>query len=113
MEHIIQCSSRPGALVLDPFMGSGTTGVACKRLGRDFIGIEKDAKSCEIARWRIAAAQGQRNTRIVAKVNMDQRCCQCGRAGVAGSGLCVKCAVEVATEQIKAEAGPLFKGAND
>lgn len=42
-----------GATVLDPFMGSGTTGVACIRTGRKFIGIEKDARYFEIARARL------------------------------------------------------------
>jgi site-specific DNA-methyltransferase (adenine-specific) len=42
-----------GATVLDPFMGSGTTGIACIRSGRKFIGIEKDAKYFEIAKERI------------------------------------------------------------
>jgi site-specific DNA-methyltransferase (adenine-specific)/modification methylase len=42
-----------GATVLDPFMGSGTTGVACIRSGRKFIGIERDAKYFEIAKERI------------------------------------------------------------
>ena len=40
--------------VLDPFMGSGTTGVACVRTGRKFIGIELDAKYFEIAKRRIS-----------------------------------------------------------
>lgn len=40
LAHIIKASSRPGALVLDTFAGTGSTGVACKRLGRSFIGIE-------------------------------------------------------------------------
>ena len=39
--------------VIDPFLGSGTTGVACKELGRDFIGIEKDSKYFEIANHRL------------------------------------------------------------
>ena len=43
MEHIIAASSRAGAVVLDPFMGSGVTGEAALRLGRQFIGIEADA----------------------------------------------------------------------
>ena len=42
--------------VLDPFMGSGTTGVACVKLGRKFIGIEIEPKYFDIACKRIAAA---------------------------------------------------------
>ncbi len=42
LEHIINASSRPGDVVLDCFMGSGSTGKACKALGRHFIGIELD-----------------------------------------------------------------------
>jgi adenine-specific DNA-methyltransferase len=57
MEHIIRTSTRPGAVVLDPFAGSGSTGVACRNLGRDFIGIEKDPKWCAVALNRINAPQ--------------------------------------------------------
>ena len=42
-------------IILDPFLGSGTTAVACKETGRDYIGIEKDKEYCEIARRRIRA----------------------------------------------------------
>jgi len=45
--------------VLDPFMGSGTTGVACANLGREFIGIEREPKYFEIACRRIEDAQRQ------------------------------------------------------
>lgn len=48
-----------GATVLDPFMGSGTTGVACVQTGRNFIGIEKDEGYFAIAQRRIAEAQAQ------------------------------------------------------
>ena len=48
-----------GATVLDPFMGSGTTGVACVRTGRNFIGIEIDPTYFAIAQRRIAEAQAQ------------------------------------------------------
>lgn len=47
----------PGATVLDPFMGSGTTGVACVQTGRNFIGIEIDPEYFAIAERRIAEAQ--------------------------------------------------------
>lgn len=47
-----------GATVLDPFAGSGTTGVACVQTGRNFVGIEIDERYCEIARRRIAEAEG-------------------------------------------------------
>jgi DNA modification methylase len=48
-----------GATVCDPFMGSGTTGVACANLGRKFIGIEAQRKYFDIACERIAAAYAQ------------------------------------------------------
>jgi DNA modification methylase len=51
-DHIISWSSK-GDTVLDPFMGSGTTGVACVNTGRDFIGIEMDEGYFEIAKKRI------------------------------------------------------------
>jgi site-specific DNA-methyltransferase (adenine-specific) len=53
MEYLCKLASAPGAVVLDPFMGSGTTGIACRNLGREFIGIERDADYFEIARNRI------------------------------------------------------------
>lgn len=50
---------KKGATILDPFMGSGTTGVAAVRLGRKFIGIEREPKYFEIACRRIEDAQRQ------------------------------------------------------
>ena len=52
-ERMIRNSSRPGQIVLDAFMGSGTTGVACKRNGRRFIGIELNRSYYDIAVGRI------------------------------------------------------------
>ena len=46
-------------VILDPFMGSGTTGVACMNLGRSFIGIEREPKYFDIACRRIEDAQRQ------------------------------------------------------
>jgi adenine-specific DNA-methyltransferase len=55
LEHIIRTSSINGATVLDCFMGTGSTGVACKNLNRRFIGIEKDETYFAIAKTRIEA----------------------------------------------------------
>lgn len=59
MLELVELFTDPGDIVLDPFCGSGTTGVACIRLGRRFIGIEKDAKYAAVAQERLEAeAQG-------------------------------------------------------
>lgn len=52
MEHIIKILPE-GFTIVDPFMGSGTTGLACKKLNRDFIGIELDEEYFKIAKERI------------------------------------------------------------
>jgi DNA modification methylase len=57
MEHLINIHSQKDYTILDPFMGSGTTGVACRMLGRKFIGIEIDKNYFEIAKQRIQNAQ--------------------------------------------------------
>ena len=54
LERIIVCSSKLGDIVMDPFMGSGTTGAVAHRLGRKFVGFEKEEKFFAIARDRIA-----------------------------------------------------------
>ena len=56
MEYLIKTYTNEGETVLDFTMGSGTTGVACKNLGRDFIGIEMDEGYFKIAEDRIDAA---------------------------------------------------------
>lgn len=59
MERLILASSKPGDVVLDNCMGSGTTGVASLNTGRKFVGIERDHDYFEIARRRIEEAQQQ------------------------------------------------------
>lgn len=59
MADLLSLFTQPGDVVLDPFMGSGTTGVVCHTVGRRFIGIEKDARYFEIACRRIEQAQAQ------------------------------------------------------
>ena len=59
MEHIIRASSRPGAVVLDPFMGRATTGLAALNLGRQFVGIDATPEWYEKGKTRIEQAQMQ------------------------------------------------------
>lgn len=55
--RVIMASSNPGDVVLDPFFGSGTTGAVAKKLGRKWIGIERDKKYIKVAQKRIDAVQ--------------------------------------------------------
>ena len=59
LRPIVGCASNPGDLVIDPFCGSATTGIAAAELGRSFIGIEKQRRFAELARQRLSAG-GQR-----------------------------------------------------
>ena len=59
MKKILLDYTNEGDTILDPFMGSGTTGVACVQTGRNFIGIEIEPKFFEIAQKRIKDAQQQ------------------------------------------------------
>ena len=56
-EKIIRNSSKENNTILDPFMGSGTTGVACINTNRNFIGVELDEKYYKIAEERIKNAE--------------------------------------------------------
>jgi DNA modification methylase len=58
MLWLVKLVCPPGGVCLDPFMGSGTTGVACQALGRDFVGIELDPTYFAIAQRRLTEAQG-------------------------------------------------------
>jgi site-specific DNA-methyltransferase (adenine-specific) len=59
MEKLIRLFTDPGETILDPFSGSGTTGVAAIRLGRNFVGWERDPKYHAIAMKRLQAAREQ------------------------------------------------------
>ena len=60
LKKILLSSTREGDLVLDPFCGSGTTGVACKLLGRKFIGIDNDRDFIALAKERLIRADEQK-----------------------------------------------------
>lgn len=71
--RVIMASSDPGDVVLDPFFGSGTTGAVAKKLGRKWIGIERDKKYIKVAQKRIdAARKADEESLHVAKRKQDR-----------------------------------------
>jgi modification methylase len=66
LHRVILASTQPGDLVLDPFFGTGTTGVVAKRLGRNYIGIERDAGYIATAEKRLSATPANTDPEIVA-----------------------------------------------
>lgn len=65
LEWLISKCTEQNGTVLDPFMGSGSTGVSCVNTGRKFIGMELDPGYFEVAKRRIAEAQAQRKIEVV------------------------------------------------
>jgi len=57
LARILMSSTRPGDIVLDPFFGSGTTGAVARRLGRHFVGIEREQAYIDAATQRIASVK--------------------------------------------------------
>jgi len=66
LHRVILASTQPGDLVLDPFFGTGTTGVVAKRLGRNYIGIERDKGYIAVAEKRLGATPANTDIDIVA-----------------------------------------------
>jgi len=64
MEYLITLVTPPNGIVLDPFLGSGTTALAALNLGRFFIGIELNEEYCEIARRRVASHTAQQELKF-------------------------------------------------
>lgn len=75
LARIMMASSRPGDLVLDPFFGSGTTGAVAKRLGRNYVGIEREQSYIDVAERRIAAVEplGKAELTIVSSKRAEPR----------------------------------------
>ena len=59
LERIITASTKEGDVIFDPFMGSGTTGVAAIKLGRKFVGIDNTKEYCNLAERRIENIENQ------------------------------------------------------
>lgn len=62
IERMVRASCPDGGIILDPFMGSGTTAIAAKRCGRHFVGFELNAEYCEIIDQRLASQESQLQT---------------------------------------------------
>jgi DNA modification methylase len=87
MSKLIDYLTRPGDLVVDPFLGTGTTGVACARLGRRFVGCDVDAEQVDMARARCALAQAEAVAPLSGRIPYGSdgcggrigpfRCCTC------------------------------------
>jgi modification methylase len=65
LHRVIMAGTKPGDVVLDPFFGSGTTGAVAKRLGRHWIGLERDENYIALAKKRIAAVQPVADTALL------------------------------------------------
>lgn len=67
LARVLMASSKPGDVVLDPFFGSGTTGAVAKRLGRNFVGIEREQDYIDAAQARIDAVEplGQAELKVM------------------------------------------------
>jgi modification methylase len=71
--RVILASSNPGDVILDPFLGSGTTGAVAKRLGRNWIGIERDKKYVRVAQKRIDAVQSADDDALYVETQKPER----------------------------------------
>ena len=72
LTRIVEASTSPGELVLDPFCGSATTGVACARLGRRFIGIERETEHLELAARRLKDEADRKTSQPNLEFNVAQ-----------------------------------------
>ncbi len=65
LHRVIMSSSKPGDVILDPFFGSGTTGAVAKRLGRNFVGIDREDKYIKAALARIDAVEPVKSPQLL------------------------------------------------
>jgi modification methylase len=65
LHRAILSATKPGDVVLDPFFGTGTTGAVARRLGRHFVGIEREKEYADIAQARIAGIEPQSDTEVI------------------------------------------------
>lgn len=87
LHRIIAATTRPGDLVLDPFFGTGTTGAVAKRLGRHYLGIEKDQSYVIAATQRIGAVHRPRDVGDVRPLPAPRKAPRIGFGQVVEAGL--------------------------
>jgi DNA modification methylase len=73
LNRILLASTKEGDVILDPFLGTGTTGVVCKKLGRKFVGIEKEEEYLQISKDRIQNIDAIDIKNIQIKVKLNKR----------------------------------------
>ncbi|MEO1040737.1 MAG: site-specific DNA-methyltransferase [Pseudomonadota bacterium] len=87
LHRVLTATSEPGDVVLDPFFGTGTTGAVAKRLGRRFIGIERDEGYLEAAHARIDATERPDDVKDVAPLPAPRKAPRIGFGQVVEAGL--------------------------
>ncbi len=73
LHRVLLATTKPGDVVLDPFFGTGTTGAVAKRLGRNFIGIERDPDYVAVARERIAGVDAAPDDAVTMPQKRDEK----------------------------------------
>ena len=73
MRYLVRLIAPPGGIVLDPFNGSGTTGIACKLEGFDYIGIDREQEYIDISRGRIDNWVDELEVMIERKVREEKK----------------------------------------
>lgn len=70
-ERMIKATTDPGMIILDPFVGSGTSCLAARKLGVHFVGIDNDSKSIDLARERLAGKYDKPSSKITEQVDSE------------------------------------------
>jgi modification methylase len=108
LHRILTATSEPGDIVLDPFFGTGTTGAVAKRLGRRYIGIERDGTYIQAAAERIAAVNRPKSEKDLAPIPAPRKAPRVGfgqvvEAGMLSPGTTLRCAKGKHRARVKAD----------
>ncbi|NNU15125.1 site-specific DNA-methyltransferase [Parvularcula sp. ZS-1/3] len=108
LHRIITATTDPGDVILDPFFGTGTTGAVAKKLGRHFIGIERDMSYIPAAAKRIAGISRPKNPDMVAPLPAPRKAPRVGfgqvvEAGLLSPGTKLFCPKRKHTARVKAD----------